>query len=68
MDLYIFKGKDFHINGKLSIKVYQKPENRYMYVPFKSTTPDILFKLYIGWVEKVCQDKHGWTQFFENKK
>ena len=32
----IFKGKDFHINRKLSIKIYQKPENRYRYVLFKS--------------------------------
>ena len=23
MDLFVFKGKDFHINGKLFIKVYQ---------------------------------------------
>jgi len=49
MDLYIFKGTDFHINGKLSIKVYQKPENRYMYVSFKSAHPrHTIIKLYIG--------------------
>ena len=41
MDLYIYKGKEFHINGKLSIKVYQKPENKYMYIPFKVLTQDI---------------------------
>ena len=33
MDLEIFKGKNFYIGGKLSIKVYQKQENKYMYIP-----------------------------------
>ena len=47
MDIYKFKGKDFHINGKLSIKVYQKPENRYMYIPFKSAHPRHTIKNYI---------------------
>ena len=27
MDLFIYKGNKFHINGNLDIKVYQKPEN-----------------------------------------
>ena len=47
MDLYIFKGINFHINGKLSIKIYQKPENRYMYIPFKSAHPRHTIKNYI---------------------
>ena len=47
MDLYIFKGINFHIDGKLSIKVYQKPENRYMYIPFKSAHPRHTIKNYI---------------------
>ena len=47
MDLYIFKGIDFHINGKLSIKVYQKPENRYMYIPIKSAHLRHTIKNYI---------------------
>ena len=47
MDLYIFKGIDFHFKGKLSIKVYQKPENRYMYIPFKSAHPRHTIKNYI---------------------
>ena len=45
--LYIFKGKEFHINGKLSIKVYQKPENKYMYIPLYTLTLDIPLKNYI---------------------
>ena len=46
MDLEIFKGKNFYICGKLSIKVYQKPENKYMYIPFriKAHTHDIQSK------------------------
>jgi len=47
MDLYIYKGKEFHINGKLSIKVYQKPENKYMYIPYKSAHPRHTIKNYI---------------------
>ena len=47
MNLYIFKGKEFHINGKLSIKVYQKPENKYMYIPFKSARPRHTVKNFI---------------------
>jgi len=49
MNLYIFKGKEFHINGKLSIKVYQKPENKYMYIPLYTLTLDIPLKI-IYWV------------------
>ena len=47
MNLYIFKGKEFHINGKLSIKVYQKPENLYMHIPFKSAHPRHTIKNYV---------------------
>ena len=39
MDLYIFKGNNVFDTGILSIKVYQKPENRYMYIPYKSAHP-----------------------------
>ena len=49
MNLYIFKGKEFHINGKLSIKVYQKPDNKYMYIPLYTLTLDIPLKI-IYWV------------------
>ena len=38
-NLYTFKGNKFYETGKLSIKVYQKPENRYMYIPYKSAHP-----------------------------
>ena len=39
MDLHIFKGEKFYNGGKLSIKVYRKPENKYMYIPYKSAHP-----------------------------
>ena len=39
MDLYIFKGNNCFDIGILSIKVYQKPENRYMYIPYKNNHP-----------------------------
>ena len=33
MDLNIFKGNNFHDTGILSLKVYQKSENHYVYIP-----------------------------------
>ena len=36
MDLYIYKGEDFSSFGKLDISVFQKEENKYMYIPMKS--------------------------------
>ena len=47
MDLYIFKGNNFFDTGILSIKVYQKPENRYMYIPYKSAHPRHTIKNYV---------------------
>ena len=47
MDLYIFKGNNFLHTGMLSIKVYQKPENRYMYIPYKSAHPRHTIKNYV---------------------
>ena len=36
MDLYIYKGDDFYNFSKLDISVFQKEENKYMYIPMKS--------------------------------
>ena len=47
MDLYIFKGNNFLDTGILSTKVYQKPENRYMYIPYKSAHPRHTIKNYV---------------------
>ena len=47
MDLYIYKGNKFLIDGTLSIKVFQKPENKYMYIAFKSAHPRHTIKNYI---------------------
>ena len=47
MDLYIFKGNKFHETGILSIKVYQKPEKYYIYIPYKSTHPRHTIKNYV---------------------
>ena len=46
MDLYIFKGEKFYNGGKLSIIVYQKPENKYMYIPYQSAHPRHTIKNY----------------------
>ena len=47
VDLKIFKGENFYNGGKLSIKVYQKPENKYMYIPYKSAHPRHTIKNYV---------------------
>ena len=36
MDLHIFKGDRFQETGLLDYEVYQKPINRYLYIPFHS--------------------------------
>ena len=36
MDLFIYKGEEFFVNGKLDVSVFQKQENKYMYIPGKS--------------------------------
>ena len=36
MDLFIYKGEGFFVNGKLDISVFQKEENKYVYIPSKS--------------------------------
>ena len=47
MDLYIFKGNNFLDTGILSIKVYQKPVNRYMYIPYKNAHTRHTIKNYV---------------------
>jgi hypothetical protein len=39
LDLRIFKGDHFATTGCLDTEVYQKPMNRYLYIPFRSETP-----------------------------
>ena len=36
MDLFVFKGARFFEDGKLDILVFQKEENKYMYIPANS--------------------------------
>ena len=36
VDLYVFKGDRFFEDGKLDISVFQKEENKYMYIPANS--------------------------------
>ena len=46
MDLYMFKDKKLNETRELSIKVYQKPKNRYLYIPHKSAGPRHTIKNY----------------------
>jgi hypothetical protein len=36
MDLFVFKGESFLDNGKFDVSVFQKEENKYMYIPATS--------------------------------
>jgi hypothetical protein len=36
MDLLVFKGERFYVDGKLGVSIFQKEENKYMYIPAKS--------------------------------
>ena len=45
------------MHGKLSIKVYQKLEHRFMYIPFKSAHPRRTIKNYILSELIRCEDK-----------
>ena len=36
MDLFIYTGEEFFTYGKLDVSVFQKEENKYMYIPSKS--------------------------------
>ena len=36
MDLFIYKGKDFYEDGKLSVSIHQKETNKFMYIPYRS--------------------------------
>ena len=47
MDLHVFKGDKYFCDGNLSIKVYQKPENKYMYIPYTSAHPRHTIKNYV---------------------
>ena len=47
MDLHIFKAKNVYNGENLNIKVYQKPENKYMYIPYKSAHPRHTIKNYV---------------------
>ena len=59
MDLYIFKGNNFLDTGILSIKVYQKPANRYMYIPYKKCPYKTYNKkLCLRSIKTIRQDKY----------
>jgi hypothetical protein len=34
LDMVIFRGEGWHNTGKLDMKCYQKPVNKYLYIPF----------------------------------
>ena len=47
MDLYIFKGEKFASEGIFDISIFQKTENKYMYIPAKSDHEEHTIKNFI---------------------
>lgn len=47
MDITIYIPDNFHITGKLGYKVYQKPLNAYLYIPYNSYIPLSTFRGFI---------------------
>ena len=47
LDLRIFKGKRFQEEGKFDTTIYQKPQNKYLYLPPNSFHPKAVFPSYI---------------------
>ena len=45
INIYIYKGEKFYVSGKLDISVFQKEENKYVYIPTKSGHQIILFAI-----------------------
>lgn len=48
LDLEIFKGSRFHETSVFDIKLYQKPQNKYLYLPPNSFHPKAVFKAFIS--------------------
>jgi hypothetical protein len=47
LDLHIFKGTRFAEKNLLDVKIYQKPQNKYLYIPLNSFHPKSVFPSYI---------------------
>lgn len=47
LDLVIYKGKSF-INNKLDVRLYQKPQNKYLYLPFNSYHNRAIFDAFVN--------------------
>ena len=50
MDLYIYKGDAFYLDGKLSIAIHQQETNKFTYIPYRSFHQRHTIKNYY-WVE-----------------
>ena len=47
LDLTIYKGKRFRREGRLDIKIFQKPMNKYLYLPFSTEHPVHCLKSFV---------------------
>ena len=47
LDLTIYKGKRFRREGKLDLKIFQKPMNKYLYLPFTTDHPIHCLKSFV---------------------
>ena len=47
LDLTIYKGKRFRKEGRLDVKIFQKPMNKYLYLPFTTDHPIHCLKSFV---------------------
>ena len=68
LNLYLFKSDNFFITGKLCMKVYQKLENSFMYILYKSARPRHTIKNYVvGELKRYMRINTEELNFLKNK-
>jgi hypothetical protein len=69
LDLTIYKGRRFKATGILDIKVYQKPLNAYLYIPFSSDHPTAMFKSFVvGELKRYVRNSSSKVSFLHMAK
>jgi hypothetical protein len=67
LDLYIYVGPSF-VDNKLDVKLYQKPQNKYLYLPSFSFHNKPIFKSFISAeINRISVNCSSQTDFIENK-
>jgi hypothetical protein len=68
MDMEVYKNDEFSHTGQLSTRLYQKPMNKYLFLPFQSSHPISVFSswitCYLHRIRILCSDD---AEFERNK-